>query len=84
MASSLIKKITATVDRLPEGIQRAQATIQGMPHFDRYTPPFFCPHIFLGLKAPSLILRPVWTAPGGVRETHFFSQLLDRRVIPFL
>jgi hypothetical protein len=27
--ASLIKKIASTVDRIPEGIERAQATIQG-------------------------------------------------------
>jgi hypothetical protein len=32
--ASLIKKIESTVNRLPEGLQRAQATIQGKRHFD--------------------------------------------------
>jgi len=65
--ASLIKKIVSGADRIPEGLQRAQATIKGTRRFDRY-----CRTPFLRHAPDQKVLSltgdppPGWTAAGGL------------------
>jgi len=69
--ASLIKKITSVTERLPEGIQRAHATIQGTRRFDRRNP-----HPFLSPVGISHFLDFLDSPPGlegsgrGSRDAH--------------
>ena len=77
--ASLIKKIVSGADRIPEGLQRAQATIQGMRRSGRYGPhtPFFRPcDMPFDQKALSLTFR-TGKAAGDLSR-------VDRRVISYL
>ena len=62
--ASLIKKIVSGADRIPEGIQRAQATIQGTRSFDRHGPHPCLPPSDRGFLSSTL--RPDWTRTGGL------------------
>ena len=77
--ASLIKKIASTVDRLPEGIERAQATIEGKGQPNGCNPPpFFRPWTF-AQGVPFVIPR---ITAGGSRRIYFTPGGSSREFIP--